>query len=236
MIRHSTHSRVRAVDGFTLIELLVVIAIIGAMVALLLPAVQAARETARRTQCASQIRQLALAALNYEGVHDRLPPSGLAKLKNDPPAVVDDIIYNPYAGTQFSWVVILLPHLEQASLAQRFDATRQIFYQLGNPQGTRLPSLNCPSDGWQTNSLAHTGLTLGKEFAKANYAAYVSPFHIDLQLMYRGTPRRRRSIARFNRRWRQQHDCFCRDSHARPPGRLARRFGAAVAGGDVALV
>lgn len=186
MIRHSTLSRVRSVDGFTLIELLVVITIIGAMVALLLPAVQAARETARRTQCSSQIRLLALAALNYEGIHDRLPPSGLAKLKNDPPAVVDDIIYNPYAGTQFSWVVILLPHLEQASLAQRFDATRQIFYQLGNPQGTRLPSLSCPSDGWQTNSLAHTGLTLGKEFAKANYAAYVSPFHIDLQLMYRG--------------------------------------------------
>lgn len=173
-------------SGFTLVELLVVIAIIGALVALLLPAVQAARETARRTQCASQIKQLALAALEYEGAHKLLPAAGLAKLKSEPPAVPEEIIYNPYAGLQFSWIVTLLPQLEQAALARQFDPARQIFQQVGNPQATRLPLLICPSDGSNPSVLAHAGLTLGREFAKGNYAAYTSPFHIDLQLMYPG--------------------------------------------------
>lgn len=176
----------RSRSGFTLVELLVVIAIIGALVALLLPAIQAARETARRTQCASQIKQLAFAALEYEGVHKLLPAAGFAKLKSEPPAVSDEIIYNPYAGIQFSWIVTLLPHLEQAALARQFDPARQIFQQAGNPQATRLPLLICPSDGSQPSLLTHAGLTLGREFAKGNYAAYTSPFHIDLQLMYPG--------------------------------------------------
>jgi len=176
----------RSQSGFTLVELLVVIAIIGGLVALLLPAVQAARETARRTQCASQIKQLALAALEYEEVHKRLPAAGLAKLKNEPPSVSEEIIYNPYAGPQFSWIVILLPHLEQAVLARQFDPARQIFQQVGNPQATRLPLLTCPSDGSPPTALAHAGLTQGREFAKGNYAAFTSPFHIDLQLMYPG--------------------------------------------------
>ena len=68
-----TH-RISGKRGFTLVELLVVIAIIGILVGLLLPAVQAAREAARRMQCSNSIKQLSLAMLNYESAYKRFPP------------------------------------------------------------------------------------------------------------------------------------------------------------------
>src|SRR4051812_23938791 len=66
--------------AFTLVELLVVIAVIGILVGLLLPAVQAAREAARRSQCQANLKQIGLAALNYESVHHDLPPGNLGPL------------------------------------------------------------------------------------------------------------------------------------------------------------
>lgn len=161
--------------------MLVVIAIIGAMAALLLPAIQAARETARRAQCANQIRQIALATLAYEGAHKQLPPSGQVKLRHDDALNVD--IFNPFDGAQLSWVVSLLPHLEQAKLAAQFDASKPVFFQTGNPQAALPPTLSCPSDGSDHRFYDYP---TGKRFAKGNYAAYVSPFHVDLQMLYRG--------------------------------------------------
>src|SRR5436189_5513892 len=100
--------------GFTLVELLVVIAIIGVLVALLLPAVQAAREASRRTNCTNNIRQLGIAAQNFHDVNGRFP-------------VAVQVAGNPTNGTSNlgsayrtpgfgpNWLVLMLHYIEQAS-------------------------------------------------------------------------------------------------------------------------
>ena len=96
--------------GFTLVELLVVIAIIGILVALLLPAVQAARESSRRMQCSNNIKQIGLAMLNYENQHKKLPPGHLE-------TGTDGSSYRH----QFSFAAFILPHIEQSNVYDLID-------------------------------------------------------------------------------------------------------------------
>lgn len=139
--------------GFTLVELLVVIAIIGVLVALLLPAIQAAREAARRTQCVNNLKQLGVAMQNYHDTYKKLPRGNVSCCW----------------GT---WQMSILPFIEQAQLADMYQ-----FIPKSYPQGvphppeytyfsesttvtprvnnltvvkTRIPSLTCPSDEEQT--------------------------------------------------------------------------------------
>jgi prepilin-type N-terminal cleavage/methylation domain-containing protein len=124
----------RAHLGFTLVELLVVIAIIGVLVALLLPAVQAAREAARRADCINRLRQISLAALNYESARKKIPPH--VELPGA------EGVYTNGLGVQAR----LLPYMEQQSVQNLVDET--LHWREGRNATallTPLPFLRCPS-------------------------------------------------------------------------------------------
>src|SRR5687767_9202589 len=123
--------------AFTLVELLVVIAIIGVLIALLLPAVQAAREAARRTSCLNNLTQLGLATHNYEFHFETLPPG-----VTNP----DGPIRNESQGIHVSWIVKILPYLEQRILADRFDQAAGAYAEVNTPvREAQISALLCPS-------------------------------------------------------------------------------------------
>lgn len=125
-------------SGFTLVELLVVIAIIGVLVGLLLPAVQAARESARRLSCTNNLKNVGLSCLNYESARGELPPSST--------------ISETRQQSGLGWPVLILPYVEQASVSQQ--AIDRYTNGLDDAYGSamddlnqlRLPAYLCPSD------------------------------------------------------------------------------------------
>lgn len=133
MSRHpSTH-------GFTLVELLVVIAIIAILVALLLPAIQASREAARRMQCGNNLRQLGVATINYESALGRFPPGFQA------------FDHRGEIAGGWAWAVYIMPYIEQSALKDRLSATRYTLSQvIDDPEllpmlQMKLPVFTCPS-------------------------------------------------------------------------------------------
>ncbi len=165
-------------SAFSLIELLVVIAIIGMLLALLLPALQRTREAARRMTCLNNLHQLGLGIGAYESKQDVFPPSGMVNISNN--------VYYPQTGKMFSWVILILPYIEQHQLYDRLDFSKTILTQSSDPQSTSISTLICPSDSAQGKYFVHPKLTLNKQFAKGNYAAFVSPYHVELQMKYPG--------------------------------------------------
>ena len=118
--------------GFTLVELLVVIAIIGILIALLLPAVQAAREAARRLQCTNSLKQIGLAIHNYESTHRKYPPSGAG-----PPGP---------SPLHHGFFTFLLPYLEQGAIHDQYHWDQDWYTALNQTATeTDIGLLFCPS-------------------------------------------------------------------------------------------
>ena len=126
--------------GFTLIELLVVIAIIGILVSMLLPAVQQAREAARRAQCQNNLKQLGLAATMFADTYGAYPP---ARIVERPAAGEPE--NRRCGGDGPSWLVHVLPYLEQAAARDRWDLSAPFRAAPEEVRGLALGTLLCPS-------------------------------------------------------------------------------------------
>jgi prepilin-type N-terminal cleavage/methylation domain-containing protein len=131
--------------GFSVIELMLVIAIIAVMLSLLLPAVQHAREAARRTQCQNHFKQLSLALHNYALLHEVLPP-GVVNPEGP--------IRNVAEGYHFSWIVRIMPELDWGNIYPQIVFSSSVYSDVnGFLSAVNIPTLNCPSTempDWQT--------------------------------------------------------------------------------------
>lgn len=123
--------------GFTLVELLVVIAIIGMLVAVLLPAVQHAREAARRSHCTNNFRQIGVALANYHDAHGALPPGYISAFDG----------YGNDTGPGWGWAALLLPEMEQTPLHDRIEFRQPIEAPIQSAvRVISIPAYLCPSD------------------------------------------------------------------------------------------
>lgn len=185
--------------AFTLVELLVVIAIVGVLVALLLPAVQAAREAARRMQCGNNIRQVGLAVHMYADVHRGFMPQWAFDPAGElyGPGRIDTPRHRAtHSWHYFSWRAMLLPHLEQGTLYDALDRSLRPTSEPNSAVGkTQLRVFQCPSTDGSPRSVAELESVRGELSPPLDFAAndYVAPrvahgLHKELGRLATGLP------------------------------------------------
>lgn len=170
--------------GLSLVELLVVMSIISVLIGLLLPAVQAAREAARRTQCVNNLHQIGLAVLQHEVAQKHFPTGGWGRLwVGDPDRGADE-------KQPGGWIYNILPYIEQQAIhdfgmGQDTPAKRSLAVQM---QETIVPGFNCPSrrtEGRYKRSkvaFVFNAANLTEMDARSDYVANAGDFHVDMGL------------------------------------------------------
>jgi prepilin-type N-terminal cleavage/methylation domain-containing protein/prepilin-type processing-associated H-X9-DG protein len=183
----------RRPGAFTLVELLVVIAIIGILVALLLPAIQAARESARRSSCTNNLKNLALALQNHHDVKKELPA---AIRYPDVKVLPSAASFTPLGDDRmfWNWAIDILPYLEENTLADSLQIeTLQRLYDTNaakdvnkEERGVELPVMLCPSDNGRGNLFQGSG----GNWARGNYGYNAIEFWpgANWKLFYSGDP------------------------------------------------
>jgi prepilin-type N-terminal cleavage/methylation domain-containing protein len=156
----------RRLQGFTLVELLVVIAIIGVLIALLLPAVQSAREAARKVQCQNNLKQMALACHNYHDTNKFLPPGAQF---DDGQTIETSSMYRK------NWIINCLPFMDNQATHDNFNLAQPISHASNRaPRGATLGGLICPSDSG--HNVKYSDMEGGRRqdgdnWARGNYAS-----------------------------------------------------------------
>jgi prepilin-type N-terminal cleavage/methylation domain-containing protein len=152
--------------GFTLVELLVAIAVIGVLITLLLPAVQSTRETARRTSCANNLKQIGLALHGYVVSYRKFPASSTCDVEQG------GWIPRPQSKKIHSWRSSILPYLERTDVYKEIDFSRSAFDAKNLPAGAHIiPVYRCPSYSGPACSDCPSYTRLSSKLAIANYVA-----------------------------------------------------------------